>query len=385
MFCIQDLRGRGAEKVLATILTKLDRGEYQAAVFVYHDEIVMKIPDHVDILSAHIPNYPFDAGAWEKVKNNIRKVFALFRTLGKFRPDVAISISGTNITLMLAKYIHDKQLKVILSEHTMATAFNKETKNAFIRYVTGKLISRLYPLADRIITPSKAVSDDLVSGYKIPDAKISVIPNPLDIEYVLRSAREMPGYEFPDDTSFRIGFIGGLSREKNIPCLIRTVGILKEDGRNIRLFLVGEGDERGRLESLTQELSVSGSVHFLGFRENPYAILRQFDVLVVSSFFETFSYVMLEAMACGVPVVSTKWKGCEDIYKNMENCLLVPENDPESLARAIENIMKHPDVRENLVRNGRELAGRFDVRNIVKDYESAIQSVLTGRGLGKIP
>jgi glycosyltransferase involved in cell wall biosynthesis len=384
LFCIHDLRGRGAEKVLATILKKLDREKYQASVFVYHDDFVTKIQDHVNIISAHIPHYPLNASLPKKIKNNIHKVLSLFRTLRSFRPDIALSISGTNITLMLAKYIYDRKLKVILSEHTMASLFNKETENIFIRYLTDKLISLVYPLADLIITPSKAVFDDLASAYQISTAKISVIPNPLDIEYILNSTRENSDFTFPDDNSFRIGFIGGLSREKNVPCLIKTLGILKKNGLKIRLFLIGEGDERENLENLSQEISVAEYVHFLGFRENPYAILHDLDVLVVSSFFETFSYVMLEAMACGVPVISTKWKGCEDIYRDMENCLLVPIDDPENLAHAIERIMNQKEVRENLIRNGFGLANKCDVDSIVKEYERAINSVLTGRDPGKI-
>jgi len=376
LFCIHDLRGRGAEKVLGTLLKEIDRDKFQPSVFVYHDDFVIDIPDHVDIVSAHIPHDPPHAGLFKKIKNNIYKVLSLYRTLKSFRPDIALSISGTNITLVLAKYIYDRKLNVILSEHTMASLFTKETKNIFIRYLTDKLISLVYPLADLIITPSKAVFDDLESVYKISTAKILVIPNPLDIEYILSCAKENTNFLFPDDNSFRIGFIGGLSREKNIQCLIKASAILKTKGVEIHLFLIGEGDEKKNLEELSKQISVEDRVHFLGFLENPYPILRNFDVLVVTSFFETFSYVMLEAMACGVPVISTKWKGCEDIYRDMENCLLVPINDEEKLALAIERVMSQRELKEKLVRNGFDLVEKFKAESVIKKYNKAINEVM---------
>lgn len=380
LFCIHDFRGRGAEKVLATLLTKMDREKYQVGVFVFHDIFDMDIPKDVEMLSAHLKPYPPSAGLGEKITGNIRKVIALNRTLKRFSPDVALSVSGTNITLVIAAYLLERKPKIILSEHTMPSLFSKECRSWLIRLLTDKLLSWTYPRADLLIVPSKGVSDDLVLNYGIPPGRIAVIPNPLDIEQINQAASADPEFAFPDDGYYRIGFVGGLSREKNVACLLRAFALVREKREHVRLFLVGEGGEREKLESIAGQMGIADKVHFLGYRENPYAVLKRFDVLVVPSFYETFSYVMLEAMVCSVPVISTKWQGSEDLYKDRENCLLVPLDDPAAMALAIENLMTQDGLRLTLVAHGLELAHQCEAGKIVARYDGVIRGVLAGDG-----
>lgn len=376
--CIHDLRGRGAERVLVTLLNKFDRERYQIALFVYHSLFAMKLPEDIEVLSAEIKSYPPSAGLFAKLRMNLLKVFALGRALRRYKPDVVLSVAGTNETLIIARYLFYNKMKVILSEHTMPSASTREAENRFVRYLINRLISLTYPRADLIITPSKGVVNDLYQNYGIPQEKIKVIPNPLDMEQIQDASRMQSKFVFPDDGCFRIGYIGSLSREKNVPCLLKACAILKQDKLPVRLFIVGEGEAKESLKSLSRELGVEDCVHFLGYQENPYAILKNLDVLVVPSFYETFSYVMIEAMACGVPVVSSKWPGCEDIYRDMENCLLFPVDDHEQLAIAIERLIRQVDLRSVLLKNGLGFAQGFDSSVVVAEYEATIEGVLAG-------
>lgn len=374
--CIHDLRGRGAERVLITLLNKFDRERYQIALFVYHSLFAMKLPEDIEVLSAGIESYPPAAGLFTKLRMNLLKVFALGRALRRYKPDVVLSVAGTNETLITARYLFYNKMKVILSEHTMPSASTMEAKNRFVRYLMNRLISLTYPRADLIITPSKGVMDDLYRNYGIPQETIKVIPNPLDMEQIQDASRMQSNFVFPDDGCFRIGYIGSLSREKNVPCLLKACAILKRDKLPVRLFIVGEGAAKESLKNLSKEIGIEDCVHFLGYQENPYVILRNLDVLVVPSFYETFSYAMIEAMACGVPVVSSKWPGCEDLYRDMENCLLVPVDDHKQLAAAIEKLIRQDGLKDILVSKGLELVKRYDAKLVVEQYDAAIKSVL---------
>jgi N-acetylgalactosamine-N,N'-diacetylbacillosaminyl-diphospho-undecaprenol 4-alpha-N-acetylgalactosaminyltransferase len=376
LFCIQDLRGRGAEKVLATLLNKFNRDNYHLGVFVYHDTFTVKIPPDVDLLSAHLLSYPASAGLFTILRMNIKKIIAQGKVLRIYEPDIVLSVSGTNITLVIAKYLFKRTSKIILSEHTMPSAFTRESR-WIIKFFTRTFISLMYPRADVIVVPSKAVADDLFLHYRVSQEKIRVIPNPLDIEQVQDAANAQPAFHFPDDGSFRVGFVGGLSREKNVGCLLKAFAMVKRKGTPVRLFLVGDGDERETLINLTKELFIGDAVHFLGYQENPYALMKKFDALVVPSFYETFSYVVLEAMACKVPVISTKWQGSEDIYKNMENSLLVPMNDENQLADAIEKVLLQEDLRKKLVSHGYELITKYDSIKVTRQYEELINGVIS--------
>jgi glycosyltransferase involved in cell wall biosynthesis len=114
----------------------------------------------------------------------------------------------------------------------------------------------------------------------------------------------------------------------------------------------------------------------MGFQDNPYMFMAHFDVLVLPSLYETFSYVSIEAMTCGVPVISTRWYGCEEIYNNMNNCILVSINNSEELAEAIFRVLIDNELKNKLRKNAMELVYKYDVSKVVPQYEQAIMNVL---------
>lgn len=378
LFCIQDLRGRGAERVLATLLETLDRDNYCIGVFVFHDEYTVKIPKDIELVSAHLESYPPSAGLLFKAAMTMRKIVALGRAIRRLRPAVAISISGTNIPIIAAKRLFRLKTRVILSEHTLPSAFTRDSGSRMSQFLTNRSISIAYPFADFIVTPSIGVSNDLGLHYGLSPDKLIVIPNPVDIDFIRKSAGETPDFDFPEDHHFKIGFLGGLSKEKNVPCLLKAVAGLRSRQLPVRLFLVGKGVEEERLKALAGDLGIHEHVHFLGYRENPYPILKGLDALVVPSFYETFSYVMLEAMACGVPVVSSKWPGCEELYTHNENCLLFPVDDHERLAEAIETLMTDGSLSEALVENGLTFIRQYDVCKVADQYDRLIRRCSNG-------
>lgn len=378
LFCIHDLRGRGAEKVLSTLLNTFDRNRYNVRVFVFHDDYTVKIPDDIDVVSAHLSPYPQSSSVPVKLKMNFRKVVALGKAIRNHGPAVAISISGTNIPLVVAKRLFRLKTKVILSEHTMPSAFARDSGSRLAQAISKALVSIAYPAADFVVTPSMAVSNDLRTNYDLPKEKLILIPNPLDIDFIRNSANAEPDFVFPEETRFRVGFLGGLSREKNVPCLLKALSLLRKKGRPARLYIIGQGIEEENLKILSETLGLKDHVSFLGYRDNPYPILKGMDALVVPSFYETFSYVMLESMVCGVPVVSSRWPGCEDMYTDHENCLLFPVDDHERLADTIEELMTRERLADTLAENGLDFIRRFDARGVAEQYDLLIRRFTDG-------
>lgn len=376
--CIHDFRGRGAEKLLFTLLQKFSREKYHIGVFIYHDTFRLEIPGDVELLSAHLPPTDASTSLLTIFRMIILKLFALSKALNTFQPDVVLSVTGTNIPLIVAEYLFYRKTKTILSEHTFPSMHTKETKSSALRFLINRLITLTYSRADLLIVPSKGVLDDLQRHYRLMPEKIKVIPVPLDIKGIQDRSREVSEYVFPDGEYYKIGFVGSLSREKNVTSLLKALSILRKQGLDIRLFIIGDGPEKDFLQDLAEKLAVKSFAHFLGYQSNPYAIMKIFDVVIISSFYETFSYVMVEAIACGVPVISTRWKGCEDIYRNMENCLLVPVNDDGELACAIKKLIDQKELRSSLVEGGKELVRNCEANAVLAQYDEAIKGVLEG-------
>ena len=375
--CIHDLRGRGAEKVLSILMEKFDRDKFQIGLFLYHNNFTVKVPNDITIFSANMKtNNNNVGGLFTKTIGSFFKVLAVGKVLRYFMPDVVLSVAGTNLCVIIAKYIFYRRVRIILSEHVIESIYISDSMKGIIKHVLKRLISLLYPRSELIIVPAKGILEDLSINYGISDKKIVVIPNPLDIQMIQMLSKMKPPFSFPKNNSYVIGFVGGLTKEKNVPCLLKAFTSLKNKGVSMRLVIVGDGPEKEELQHLTEELKVDSYVHFVGFQENPYMFMTHFDVLVLPSFYETFSYASIEAMACGVPVITSRWYGSEYIYKDMENCILVPIDDSVVLADAIIRVLTDKDLKDKLLKDGLELANKYDVSKIVPQYEKAIINVL---------
>ena len=162
-----------------------------------------------------------------------------------------------------------------------------------------------------------------------------------------------------------IGAVGRLADEKNLVGLIRTVARLVDEGIDAELVIVGEGPQRGHLESLIAELGRQDRIHLLGYRADTIDLYQAMDVFALSSLREGFPNVLLEAMAMEVPVVATRVAGVPRLVQHGENGLLVDANNLEQLKGALKGLLADPDLRVRLAAAGRrtiEQSYSFEVR-----------------------
>lgn len=228
---------------------------------------------------------------------------------------------------------------------------------------------RSYPRVDAVVGVSRGVSTEFEKISSLDRERIHVIYNPVVSEHLERKAGEPVNHSwFGRPDSPVVLAIGKLNERKDFPVLLAAFSRLLTE-RSARLVVLGEGRMRKRLVSLAKALRIADHVDFPGFKENPYAFLANADLFVLSSRNEALPTVLIEAMACGCPVVSTDCPfGPREILEEGKLGPLVPVGDSEALAAAMARTLDEPPERDAL----RERASFFSVDRSVDRYEALL-------------
>ncbi len=202
------------------------------------------------------------------------------------------------------------------------------------------------------------VSDDLHQrclDSKVPAERCTVIENAIDTEQFARrqsvdEAKRGLGF---NPQRLTIGAVGRLSEEKNFEGLIRAVDRLITAGLDLELIIAGDGDRRESLEALIEKLGRSDRIRLLGYRSDTIDLYQAMDLFVLSSLREGLPNVILEAMAMGVPVLSTRVAGVPRLITDRQNGLLVEPGDVDSLAECLKQLAEDASLRDRLATAGR--------------------------------
>jgi glycosyltransferase involved in cell wall biosynthesis len=229
--------------------------------------------------------------------------------------------------------------------------------------------------ATRVLAPSYGLAQELAQVFRLPPAQVVTIPNPVDLEEVRVLASE-PVPELEDLGGRPIVLtVGRLSLQKNHILLLRAFRRVRQEV-DAALVLVGAGELEGDLRRLAEELGIAPWVRFLGWQPNPFRFMRRADLFVLSSDYEGFGNVLVEAMACGCPVISTDCPyGPVEILGGGRYGILVPVGDEEGLARGMVQVLQDSALRQRLREGGQLRAQEFDVRIIARQYEELFRSV----------
>lgn len=359
-FYLPSLNGGGAERVNVNLVNELGKIGYSVDLVLAKYEGVYKsklspLVNVVDLKSSGVLNSFFRYVAY----------------LRNEKPDVVISsLNYANIVTIVACRFTFNKIKTIVCEHT---TFTESIARCGIIYrsVIGALVKFLYKKSDAIVAVSDGVSDDLSRYTGIGNDKIFRIYNPVisaeisNVDDLTHLGELKINFDIPTVIS-----VGRLSRAKDYETLIRAFDLLTKK-IDCQLLILGEGELRNELESLAISLGISEKVIMPGFVSNPYALMRKSSVFVLSSAWEGLPTVLIEAMACGCPIVSTNCKsGPDEILENGKWGMLVPVGDYISLCDAIFDTMEctnRPDVRVR--------ARYFDLNKSVDEYISLISRV----------
>jgi glycosyltransferase involved in cell wall biosynthesis len=340
-----------------------DRGVDVDLVVSYRSgELLNQVNDAVSLIDLETPKIGI-IGATASIPSFVRY-------LQKETPTVLFSqMHYANIVSILARQIAAQDTKLVLTEHNMFGSVSQQKDR-----LVFALARQLYPLADHVLCVSSGVAQSVRNEIDLLENQLSVIHNPVVTPALQKKAKASIDHPWlkSTDTDIVLG-AGQLIPQKDFPTLLRAVALAIETGQSPRLIILGEGPRQDELERLAADLGINEQVCFPGYVENQYPYMYHADVFALSSQWEGLPTVLIEAMACGTPVVATDCKsGPREILKDGKYGPLVPVGDAKALASALEEVLSAPVSPDFL----QERADDFTVDSVLNEYEKLIESLV---------
>jgi GalNAc-alpha-(1->4)-GalNAc-alpha-(1->3)-diNAcBac-PP-undecaprenol alpha-1,4-N-acetyl-D-galactosaminyltransferase len=356
---ISSLQCGGAERVMTIIANYWAAKDWDITLLTLDDG---SMPPFYD-LAPRIRHVPLavagpTASIFEAVTQNLRRIFTLRKAIRHSAPDAVISfIDKTNVSVVFATRGLD--LPVIVSEHSHPTI-----------KPLGRIWKQLrrwsYLKADTIVVLS---TDDRQFFSARVQKHMAVIPNP-----VLRPP-DSPGHEHQYGRRPLLVGMGRLVREKGFDLLLEAFAGLKEKYPEWSLLILGEGPLRPELTDRTARLGLADRVIMPGRVKNPHAVLKQADLFVLSSRFEAFPMALCEAMASGLPVISTDCaSGIRNIIRNDVDGILIAKEDVRDLIRGLDRLMGDWAERRQLAARAPEVCARFSLEQVMELWEQTLDA-----------
>jgi glycosyltransferase involved in cell wall biosynthesis len=355
LFVNPRLAGGGAERVLTTLLRHIDPAKFKLTLAItdMRGEIFLKdIPDHVTVIDLKL--------------ERVRYAFAaLTRLIWKLKPDIVYSaLAHMNVMLAITKPLWPSGVRFIARPAGFFSEALKQIPNATRWYWLHRIFMRN---VDHFIFQSRALRDDFIGKLKLGIASGTVVRNPLDIARIHKLASERIA-EKAEGSPFEIVAVGRLSWEKGFDILIDAMALLR--ARPVHLTIFGGGDLAPELQKRIDDQGLGRHVSLAGFRPNPFPYVRQADLFVLSSRHEGFPNVVLEALACGTPVVATATHGLPEVLEGVPGCESVPIEDSIALADAIARRVGTSRIRVAL-----DVVAAFNAPNVARLYEEVFAKV----------
>jgi glycosyltransferase involved in cell wall biosynthesis len=311
---------------------------------------------------------------------DLRALVGLVRLARRFRPHVVHTHTAKAGVLgrVAARLARVPVVVHTYHGHVLREYFGRVTSAAF------RAIERvLARFSDGLVTVSESVKADLVEMAIAPAGRIRVVPLGLELEPftgtlprgVLRADAGYPA-EAP-----LVGMVGRLAPVKDVPTFLRAARLVRVRRPDVRFSLVGDGPERTSLEAEAQALGLQDAVCFHGWRRDLPAVYGDLDVVVNASRNEGTPVALIEALAAGRPVVATAVGGTPDVLAAGTHGTLVPAQDAEALAAAIEATLAAPPSAERAAAARAHVLARYGVPRLLGDLADLYRELLAARGI----
>jgi glycosyltransferase involved in cell wall biosynthesis len=349
---VPSLGGGGAERVMVTLANALAERRFAVDFVLWTESGPLR-----SLLSEKV--HVVALGTC----NPVRLVFGFARFLKTYEPDVVISaLFVGNIIVALAKAASRSRTHLILTEHVAIGTYLQNEARRLRRLCVPPLMRLTYLVAQDIVAVSRGAAQSLASVLgKTTSKRITVIYNPIDLARI--DAMAVADDKIVNWSVPTIINVGRLIEQKDQQTLIRAFAKVRSR-RPCRLIILGEGEKRATLTALAQKLGVGSDVLMPGFIANPYSWMKKSAVFVLSSRFEGLPTVLIEAMQCGIPVISADCpSGPAEILQDGQWGKLFLPGDIDALASAIEDALDG-----KLVANVRQRAADFSIDTAVSRY-----------------
>lgn len=383
-FIIGTLSNGGAERVVSNLSLRLkDNIEREIILFGHDARIDYPYKGKLSYLDQY------------KEKNMVQKVCILIKRIIFLR-----KIKKRNPDAIFVSFLEYPNLLNILSGYNYNTIVSVRNfmsvkhKNGLKSYFWNQTIKRLYNYSKKVVAVSEQIKYDLIENYQLNKEKIEVIYNSYDINRI----QKLAGEELTDEEKLifenpTIITVGRLVYQKGQHHLIKAFSYVKEKIPNSQLIILGDGDLKEDLITLSDKLNIANNVHFLGFQKNPFKYIARSKVFVLTSYYEGFPNALAEAMACKVPVISTDCpSGPREILapgKLNENInyginknfygVLIPtfneknyENMEKHLSKIIYNLITDEKLNRFFAKRSLERVKDFDINKVVKEWENLL-------------
>lgn len=367
VFFIESFSGGGAERVLLTILRNIDLTRFDVTVLVVSDSGVYSRDFH-SLGIKIVPLMGNGTGLLGKIKYKLIYEIVPPSLVCKWllrglEADTYVAFVEGYCTKIFS-YIPDKYKKIAWV-HTDLETFPWTLEKGIYKSVTEE--AEAYHRYEEVIGVSGCVSDVLRTRYGLGD--VTTIYNPID-ENRIKSLSECDSTVDVDKSKFNIVSVGRLTKPKGYDKLIALMPDIISANPDVRLYIIGEGEDHSSLEVQIKSLALQNNVVLTGFMDNPYSLMKEMDLFVCSSRAEGFSLVIAEAMTVGLPVVSMECAGPNDLLGGGKYGVLC--SDYEDLAKSILQISKSSVMLESLKAKVEERDSFFDTGRIVKEIESIL-------------
>ncbi|MBA2458074.1 MAG: glycosyltransferase [Gemmatimonadales bacterium] len=324
-FFLPSVRGGGAQRVIVNLAQGItERGLPVDVVLATAEGVFLdQLPPTVRVVDL-------------RVRRLIRSIGPLTSYLRRERPRVLVSsMSHANLIAIWAAKFARRSTPVMVTVHNTMSQSGPD-QGGLAGGLTLPLLRTFYPRAASVVAVSRGAADDLTRTTGLPRERVEVVYNPVITPAMLALARQPPDHPWfePGQPPVILG-VGRLTRQKDFLTLIRAFAEVRRH-RSARLIVLGEGEERPRLEALIGELGLAADVALPGFRDNAMAFMAGSALFVLSSAWEGLPTVLIEALAAGTRVVSTDCpSGPREILQDGRLGALVPVGDASALARAM--------------------------------------------------
>ena len=308
----------------------------------------------------HTPLFTFTKKMGKNVLFSLLLNVLLRRIIEKYHLDILHFHTGSGGLFLFRR----TEKKVIVTTHTNTYLYQFRLSRRIIKLLLFPLEKYTYQIADCIISVSTFIKKNIVDDYSISPEKIRSIPNGVHT------------VTFNENTSIdklnkTILFTGRIDRNKGLEFLIDSLELLYPEHRELQLLIAGEGGYEKAIRVFLKGKKIAPGVHFLGWKNDRELVqlYNQATLYVLPSMSEGFGLTIIEAMACGCPVLATDSGGAGDIIRNGENGYLVKHGDIAQLSALIGELFADPGKREQFGKKGKEtIRTEFDWNTIAAKY-----------------